>query len=151
MGFDVAAFNKAKMEHATAEVHVPNLEQFFGDDEPIWVVRGMTHTELCRMRETKESDKLLNTAIAAVAGSEDDKAKFIKEILGDTDGIHESTRRSIEQLVMCSVSPKIDRPGAVRLSQFYPAEFQSLGDKIFALSQDGPVVAKKKPLRSTTP
>lgn len=151
MGFDINAFNKSKMEHATEEVRVPNLQQFFGEGEAVWVVRGMTHTELCRMRETKENDKRLNTAIAAAAGSEEDKIKMIKEILGDTDGIHESTRRSIEQLVMCSVSPKIDRSVAVRLSQFYPAEFQSLGDKIFALSQDGPVVAKKKPLRSTTP
>lgn len=151
MGFDINAFSKSKMEHATEEVRVPNLQQFFGDSEAVWIVRGMTHTELCRMQETKENDKLLNTAIAAVAGSEEDKAKLIKEIIGDTDGVHESTRRGIELIVMCSVSPKIDRPVAVRLSQFYPAEFQTLRDRIFALSQDGPVLAKKKPSRSTTP
>ncbi|WP_235199974.1 hypothetical protein [Pseudomonas monteilii] len=151
MGFDISAFNKAKMEHATATVDVPTLQPFFfGDAKAKWTVRGMTHTELCRMRETKQNDKLLNTAIAAVAGNEEDKQKLIKEIVGDVDGVHESTRRSIEQLVMCSVEPKIDRQVAVRLSQFYPAEFQTLSDKIFELSQDGPVVAKKKPLRSTT-
>lgn len=151
MGFDISAFNKARMEHATATVDVPNLQLFFGDAEPKWTVRGMTHTELCRMRETKENDKLLNTAIAAVAGNEEEKQNLIKQIVGDVDGVHESTRGRIEQLMMCSVEPKIDRQVAVRLSQFYPAEFDTLTDKIFELSQDGPVVAKKKHLRSTTP
>ncbi|MCP1496218.1 hypothetical protein J2Y86_000925 [Pseudomonas migulae] len=150
MGFDVTAFNKAKMENATAELHLPSLQQFFGEDKPIWIVRGMTHTEICRMQETKHSDKLLNTAIAAVAGSEEDKAKIIREFVGDTNGIHESTRRCIEQLVMCSVAPKIDRPIAVRLSQFYPTEFDALCRKIFQLTDDGPTIAKKKQLQPMT-
>lgn len=145
MSFDISAFNKAKMEHATATVDVPNLQPFFGEAEAKWTVRGMTHTELCRMRETKENDKLLNTAIAAVAGNEEEKQKLIKEIIGDVDGVHESTRRAIELLVMCSVEPKIDRQTAVRLANNYVAEFQTLNDKIFELTQNGPIVAKKKP------
>lgn len=82
------------------------------------------------MRETKQNDKLLNTAVSAVVGNEEDKQKLIKEIVGEVDGVHESTRRSIEQLVMCSVEPKIDRQVAVRLSQFYPAEFQTLAHQL---------------------
>lgn len=151
MGFDLRKFENSQFTHKTRDVPVPALAHFFEEGEDaIWIVRGMSHAELSKMRDVPQNEKVVSAAISAIAGDDKSKVDIIKELIGDTDSIPERTRSRIELIVMCSVTPKINKQVAVKLAEFFPAEFEGLTNIIFELSDEGPLIAKKKPLRATT-
>lgn len=151
MSFDLKAFSKAQIEPRTREVPVTALAEFFGDDEPaVFKVRALEHAEVSKVRECNQRDDLVKSAIAALSGADHEKAKAIQEILGDVQGVPERTRVRIEAIKLACVEPVIDQQFAVKLAQFFPNVLEHLTEVIFELTDQGGIIAKKKPKNSGT-
>ena len=151
MSFDLKAFSKSKIETRTREVPVPALSDFFGEDEaPIFKVRALEHSEVSKVRECNQRDDLVKSAINALSGSDSEKSKAIREILGDVQEVPERTRVRIEAIKIACVEPEIDQQLAVKIAQFFPNVLDNLTEIIFELTDQGGVIAKKKPLNSGT-
>lgn len=148
MPFDKQRFQKASFEPRTDEVAVPGLADWFGDDEPIWRVRGMTHYELAKAAEAVERNRDMAAIVAALSGGTAvEKQDAMKELLGlDGSAPSESVKR-LAYLVTGSVDPEVDHPLAVKLAHAYPIEFQMITNKIIELTGLGQVQAlgKQKP------
>ena len=144
---DLQKFMTAKMHLRTAEVAVPELAAFFKDGEkPVWIVRGLTASELARTREAGENVEKLKSVVSALAG-EGDKAQAIREALGlSDDETPAEVSRRIEMLTHGSVSPEIkaQRDIAVKLAESYSITFYSLTNKIQELTGLGSEVGKPK-------
>ena len=143
--FDVKAFNRAKFEHKTKAIKIPALSSFFGDKEPEWTVRGMSHSEFSTIMNAGENDGVMDSVISALSGNDKEKIDVIKNLLGKTNDISAATRKRIEALKICSVDPVCDQALAVKLAEFFPTEFEALTKTIFELTDEGPALAKKKP------
>ncbi|MEA1079529.1 hypothetical protein [Marinobacter qingdaonensis] len=145
MNFDTKKFQKTVFEPRTREVPVPALAEFFGDGaDPVFTVRALEHSEISRVRECNQRDEMIKAAVSALSGSDVEKGKAIKEILGDVDDVPERTRVRIETLKIACVEPKLDQQTAVRLGQFFPNVLEQLTEVIFELTDQGGVIAKKK-------
>lgn len=143
MSFDIKAFGRAQFEHPTEVANVPELSQWFGDSEPAWTLRGLTHAEWVNAMDVHKRDPAVDSAIAALAGDQSEVAKIFKELLGRTDGLAKDTKDRIEYLIAGSVNPKVDRPTAIKLATFYPLVFAQLTNIILSLTTHGPSIKKK--------
>ena len=63
MAFDPKAFSQAKFEPRTKEWRFDDLAEFFGDDEPVFVVRGLDGQELAHCNERADRGSLHGNAI----------------------------------------------------------------------------------------
>jgi len=65
MPFDAKAFAKAKFEPRTAELRIPELQEWFGDDDPVFVVRGLSGIELAPGTTLSEAEPRIHRQFAA--------------------------------------------------------------------------------------
>lgn len=150
-GLDVQKLMAADFKLREAELPVPELAAFFPDGEqPVWVVRQLTATEMNRAQEAGKNEDKIRAVVTALSG-EGDKAEAIRDILGvgDDETPAEISRR-IEMLVLASVTPKITpetRDVAVLMAEKFATQFYSLTTKIMSLTGQGAEVGKPK--RST--
>ncbi|HCG7104098.1 TPA: hypothetical protein NJ322_005025 [Vibrio parahaemolyticus] len=146
MSFDARKFDKAKFEHRTKDVPVPELADFFSDDEePIFKVRGLSHAELIEVSEIQNKDNNYRAIIEAMFGSDPlQKAKMIQEMIGCKSELPAETRARIEVLRMGCVEPQLDTQLCSKLAEFYPAQFNGLVATINGFTEQGALVAKKK-------
>ena len=150
MGFKARRFGKAKFEHRTEAVAVPDLAQWFDEGEaPEWIVRGLTHAEIAKANEAVNSNKAIAETVAKlVGGNAKEKAEAVQAIFQVDDTTPDDTVRRIAQLVAGSVSPEVDQPTAVKFAEVYPVEFMVLTNKIMELSGQGQVLVEGKPAPS---
>ncbi len=141
--FNNTAFMKRQYQHRTANIDVPDLTAFFGEDAPIWTVRGQTANEIAQGHESSAKNKNIANLLAAVAN---DKTKIeeLKSAVGISDETPTDIVIRLEQLVSCSVSPEIDKPLALKLAETFPIVFYTLTNKIVELSHQGMDVKKLK-------
>jgi len=144
-GFDTQAFMRAQFQPRTAEVRMEQLQSFFGEDEPVWTVRGMTASEMARSLEAASKHKTLDAVVQALSSN---KAKIdeLRAAIGISDDVPGEVVKRLEQLTICAVSPSIDLPCAVKLAEAFPIEFYMLTNKIVELTGLGMDV--KKPTAS---
>ncbi len=132
--FDDKAFMRAKFQPRTAEVSVPGLAAFFPEETtPVWTVRNMTGDELAKSMEATARQKDMDTLIKALA-NQSAQIDEIRASLGIGDDVAVELAKRLEQLVMASVDPVIDKPLAVKLAENYPIEFYQLTNKIIELT-----------------
>jgi len=138
MGFDFQKFETADYKFREKRVPVPELKSFFGEGEPAeWVVRNLTGAELAAVRDSIQRSKDIEGMIEGLAGSNaKEKIEAIKEALGVTGDSDDHIRR-LTMLELGTVSPKIQRKHAVRLSEIAPVLFTSLTTEIMNLTGQG--------------
>lgn len=153
MGFDTQRFMQAEFQPRTADVRVVLLKSWFGHEEAtIWTVRGMTASEFARSMEAAEKNKTMDSVAQALAvGNNMDKVNELRRILGLSGDVPDDTIRRMSRLEMCSVSPLVDLPMAVKLADAYPMEFIILTNKIAELTTLGMDLKKPGASGETTP
>lgn len=150
-GLDISKLMNADLKLRESEVPVPELAAFFPDGEqPVWVVRQLTASEMNRAQEAGKNEDKIRAVITAMSG-DGDKADAIRGILGvgDEETPAEISRR-IEMLVHGSVLPKITpemRDAVVVMAEKFATQFYNLTTKIMSLTGQGAEVGKPK--RST--
>lgn len=150
-GFDSKAFMRAQFEPRTAEVAVPGLQHWFAGSNPVWVVRGMTATELAKSLEAAANNKTLDAVVQAAMGKNKALVEEIRAKAGLSDDVPGEVAKRLEQLIMCSVDPVIDRPAAVRLADTFPIEFYQITNKVVELTGLGMDVKKPSASGKTAP
>lgn len=150
MGFDVKGFKKAKFKDRTKAIDVPELAEFFGEDEkPEWVIRGLSGEEAGRVKEAVSSDNSNRWAMfqaALESGTDAEKIEALKAQLGDTSKSPKDYAERVENLVIASVSPKCDTELAVILAKRFPYVFYKLTNEV--LKATGLGMEPGKPKRS---
>lgn len=145
MPFDSAQFMKDKFESRTSQIPVPGLADWFGDDDPLWTVRGQTANEVAFILEAKEKKYKNVDAIIKAIGSNADQINDLKAAIGvDYKTTPDEIVKRLEQLVQCSVEPVIKMEVAVKLAQTRPIEFFQLTNEITRLTGLGMDLKKSK-------
>jgi len=149
MAFNVQRFMEAKLEPRRSKVAVEALAAFFDDGQPaVWEVRGLNSVELHKALEAGKRQANVEQIVAAIA-AKGDVAQAVRKALGLTNDTPGEIAKRLEMLVMGSVSPEIDLPGAVRLSESYPIEFLMLTNEISELTGKGFDVVKPEAASET--
>ncbi len=152
---DLQKFLAAALVPRQETLAVPELASWFAPDAAaVWVVRGLTGTELARVNEAANGglDKV-RAMVAALAG-DGDKANAIRGVMGlSTDDVPTDISRRIEMLTLGSVAPALgleNRDVAVKLNQDFPTTFLQLTNAIANLSGQGAELGKA-PRSGTAP
>ena len=151
MPFDLKKFNKAKFEPRTEQVKVASLSAFFGDDDPVFTVRGLTGEELAKVNAAQSKAKSLNALVEALAGQDQhEKVKAIRDGMGLSEGdIPEDLARRIEMMVHGCVDPALDAQAAAKVFRVAPVDGYALSNAITALSGKGMILGEQRPSGKT--
>lgn len=151
MSFDVKAFRKAKFEDRTTRVPVPDLKDWFGEeDEAVFVVRGLTAEELARCNEAASRNKNMAAILEALSSqNQREKVDAMREMLGVSETVPNDLAKRLEQMAMGTVDPDLDHELAVKFAETYPVEFYQITNQIMELTGQGRQVAKKKSTSKT--
>lgn len=146
MGFDIKSFNKASFEARTEQVPVPDLKEWFAeDDEAVFVVRGLTGEELARCNEAAQKNQNISAMLEAVtAQGHSEKVEGMRELLGVSASVPQDLAKRLEQFAIGTVEPDLDHETAVKFAENYPVEFYQLTNKIMELTGQGRQPVKKK-------
>lgn len=141
---DAQKFLNAPFRPREKSVPVPELQEFFGDEPAVWVVRSLTAAELWQCVDLQQNvlrrvqaalDKALNTP---------DASADLKDAANQTPA--EISKR-IEMLTLGSVSPSLgdnNREVAVKLSEVNSEVFFRLTNFIKELTGEGHERGKPK-------
>lgn len=146
MGFDLKAFRKAQFEDRTAKVPVPDLKEWFAEeDEPAFIVRGLTAEEVARCNEAVQRNKNISTVVEALHSSnQQEKIQAMREMLGISESVPNDLAKRLEQFAIGMVDPDMDHELAKKFAETYPVEFYSITTKIMELTGLGRQLIKKK-------
>lgn len=139
MAFNLKKFQTTRFEHRTAEVSVPDLKDFFADEEsPVWKVRGLTGHELGRAKEATRRAKNYDAIFAKLSSNlPAEVAEAVEKLSGLSDEKAEDIVYRLHQLKIGSIEPKIEHSDAVRLCETFPVIFYQLTNKILELTGAG--------------
>ena len=83
MPFDARAFTKSQFEPRLGDVIIPELRDWFGGDEPVLRVRGLSGIELAQALESAQtSQSRAELAEALLDGTDGAKVDAVKEAFG---------------------------------------------------------------------
>lgn len=150
---DLGKFLDAELSLRTTSVEVPELSDFFGDEKPVWTVKGLTAAELGRANQAADrGTENVKALVEAMAGS-GDKAEALRRTMGISQTeVPADVSRRIELLVAGSVEPKLgieQRDVAVKLAETFPTIFYNLTNQILSLTGQGAELGKRKPSGKT--
>jgi len=146
MSFDLKKFETTKYNDRVADVEVPELIDFFDEDEkPVWKVRAMTGTEIAISQEAHEAIERQQKMFNAIVGKNTDS--FVKALkasfnldYNEKDGhTPEEIEKRLAMLRMCSVEPVCPENLAVKLLLNHGVVFYRLTNKIVELTGLGRV------------
>lgn len=142
MSFDINRFRAAVLSPREDKVDVPELAVFFGEEPPVWTVRGLNGEELSRANDAKSRAELNAAIIEAMASAaKSDKAEAFKAMMGVTD-VPLDMARKFDYLAYGCVSPELSREDAVKLAYQLPLIADRLAVKIVELTHLGPDLGK---------
>lgn len=151
-GFDKRKFGAAKFAPRTKELDLSKsvLAEFFPEGEKaLFVIRGLTASELAMANEAMAKNKTIGTMLEALQteGDHAEKVKELREVMGlSKDKTPDATVKSIELIIMGSVTPELDRQTVVKIGEVAPIEFQILANEITKLTGQGQEAkVKRKP------
>ena len=152
MPFDARAFAKAQFEPRIGDVIIPELRDWFGGEEPIFRVRGLSGIELAQALEAAQtSQSRAELAEALLDGTDGAKVDAVKEAFGLGKGVPDELIRYHELVIRGTVEPKLTRDVSVKLAERFPIDHKQLALKILALTGQGQAVKKKPNACSATP
>ena len=140
--FDAQRFMTAPLAARTADVPVPDLRAWFGDDPPVWVVRGLTGEEIARANEATDRSAKLRAAMEAMLSAGAARKEAFAALLGTGDDLPDDLIKRFDHLVAGSVQPPVDREMAIRLFALFPVVAYQLTNKILELTGLGADVGK---------
>ncbi len=145
MPFNMKQFMATQFVPRTEQVKLPGLKDWFDEGEsPIWTVRGQTGAEVAKVIEAGQHHKNLEEIVKAISSTKEAAAE-IKKIVGlDREVTPLDLIKRLEQLVQCSVEPKIELNEAVFLAEKKPIEFFMLTNTITTLTGLGMDVKKSQ-------
>lgn len=144
MSFDSNKFMKQEFKRRTQEVKVPDLKEWFGDSEPVWVVRGLTGVELARVNEAGSKNVLSSQLLDLVLSKSDrDTVTSLKHQLGLGDDTPADIAKRLEMLVVGAVDPEVSLEVAVKLAETFPIEFSTLTNAVMTLTGKGSIALAK--------
>lgn len=142
MTFDLAKFERAKFEPRTESVTVAGLSDFFKEgSEPVFVVRGVTASELHNATEASKRNTAVEAVVSALA-SKQEQVQAIRDALGMAGSTPGEVARRLELLVAGCITPKLTLPAAVKLAEAFPVEFLELTNRIIILTGQGGCLVK---------
>lgn len=146
MTFDIEGFRR-DAQHITPmqkTIRVEQLAHWFKDgEEPEWVVRGLTASEVFLSLDVEGRNELmLNAAKALLSATDSDQLEAFKEILGQPENAPRELAKRFDWLMFGSVSPKISRQDAVLIFNKFPNVGYSLSAAIGDLTDGGPDMGK---------
>ncbi len=143
MGFLADKFAQAKYEPRTEKVRVEALADFFNPgEEPVFVVRGLTASELQKTFDAAAKLNAADQAVKAIA-TKQDQIDAIRGALGLNADTPAETAKRIEMVVLGSVEPKLDHALAVKIAEVAPIEFMTLTSKVLELTGKGGARGKR--------
>lgn len=150
---DLQKFLNAPLIARTESIPVPELKDFFGEAEPVWIVKGLNGAELGRVNEAAARGlENLKALVEAMAGN-GDKAAALRKSLGiSEEEVPADVSRRIELLTAGSVAPKLgleNREVAVKLAETFPTVLYQLTNKILSLTGQGAELGKPPPSGKT--
>ena len=142
MPFDLTRFIREELRQRTVEVKAPEMKAWFGEDAPIFVVRGLTGEEFYRVREAvqKRAD-FQAIAAALLSGGGDAVADALEAFYG---AVPDEYARRVEVLILGCVNPVLDRQAAVKLITNYPASAHAVSEAILRATGEGAVPGESK-------
>lgn len=146
--FDVKKFQKAKFEHRTEKVPVPEFAEFFSKGEdPVWEVRSLTGKEYFQVEEAKVQNdnrkKLIERLSVGKATKESiDAALAALNII--TKDVSSEVAMRVKLLELGSVSPECDTELALKVLKVHKDTFKRITEKIHILSGKGMEPGKPK-------
>jgi hypothetical protein len=143
MGFNATKFRRAKFQHRTADVQVPELKELFDEGEaPVFKVRGLSGEEFYQVREavTKRKD-LQAIASRLMSGQGEAIAAAIDEYFND---LPEELMRRTEVLVAGCVSPTLDREAANKMFKHFPTSAHIIAEAILRATGEGSILGELK-------
>jgi hypothetical protein len=144
MPFDSKKFMKQEFERRTESVKVPDLKAWFGDDDPVWVVKGLTGVELARVNEAGSKNVLSAQLLEMVmAKSDKETVASLKQQMGLGDDTPADVAKRLELLVSGSVKPEVSLELAVKLAETFPIEFATLTNSVMTLTGKGSIALAK--------
>jgi hypothetical protein len=149
MAFDTRSFVNTEFVQRTQELRLPELAKWF-DGEPVWIVRGLTSSELAKTLDAANRQRSIDTIIKSIAQNENMVAE-LRQTLGISDDTPQDIIKRLEQLTIASVEPKIDFTVAVKLAEVFPIEFYMLTNAIVSLTGQGMDIKKSLPSGETKP
>jgi hypothetical protein len=140
-GFDLEKFQTETFKARESEVAVAELAPFFGEGEKaIWRVRGLTGSEVARVKDSVQRAKDVEGLVAKLAGTMRDKIDGVMTAFGLNVGDESDDYvRRLTVLELGSIDPKIKRENAVRVADVAPILFYRLTDEIYMLTGRGKV------------
>lgn len=151
MTFDAQKFEATKLRPREAEVDVPDLAHFFGDQEkPVWRVRALEGRELADANAAADRVRAIAELIRRASGSDaKEQADAALKLMGFEHGTPPDLARRHTILETGSVEPKITRRQAVKLAKYYPIVFYQLTNQILELTGHGPDLGESRPSGQT--
>lgn len=141
MPFNAKKFKTANYSERTEDVPVPQLKEFFADDEkPIWTIRAISGEELYSIRSAVEkarnTDEILSQLLSGTAKQ---KAEAALKSMGLGDDLPDEYIRRLHILKYGSAEPALrDDPEGLEVCKKLAAKhgtiFDNLTTKIMALT-----------------
>lgn len=140
MPFDIDKFQSANFKFREEEIPVPELKDFFGEDEkPVWRIRNLTGMEIFVINEAERRNDRKNEAIEAImSGEKKERVEAMKELAMTLPGMTPTEYvRRLETLCLGSVEPKVTKEIAVKVAENYGYTFKNLSQRILLLTLQG--------------
>lgn len=143
MGFDVDRFRKSTLKLRTAEVKLPEMQDWFAEgEEAAFIVRGLDGEEFYHVRQAAAKRADIQAIVSRLtAGDGSAIASAIDEFYGS---VPEEFARRVEILIYGCVEPELDRQTAMKLYRHFPVSAHSLADAILRCSGEGSVPGESK-------
>lgn len=147
MALDINRLKTTHWQAPTEVIKVPELKALFGDDEePVVTVRGLSGPDRARIAVAAEANRNFEQlSLALLGGSNEERAKAIKEIIGLGDSLPDRAVELIKKLELGMESPKLDEESAVKLYTAFPLTAERIVRRIDALTQGGWSPGKPQP------
>ena len=153
MPFNFEKFRVANYQDRTERIPVPVLQYFFDEgEEAVWVVRGLSASEVFMSNEAANVQKTIDEVLASIETNES-KVSQIREIMGIDMDLSPTFVRKLNLFLLGTVQPKVNprenRDIALLIEKRHPAEFLRICEVINSLSGQGMDLKKSKPSGQT--
>ena len=150
--FDVKKFMSAQFVAREEDVPVPDMKEFFGDDElPVWRVRGLTGQELFFALEAAERNRKIDAVLKGLTSEVmAELTSAVQKLVGDRGEVTDALAKKLEMFAIGSVAPEADIELAVKICRTHPVEFATIATTIEGLTGKGHETKKKPGASGTT-
>jgi len=143
--FNAKDFMKAEFRPRTGEILLPALKGFFTNGaQPLFKLRGLNAVEIANTNEAAITNQRKDNAIQAITDRQEE-IEIMREALGISVDIPYEIAKRIEQLIIASIEPKLERRVVLKLQEVYPIEFYQLTNEIIRLTGLGMDLKKPEP------